>query len=149
MLKLDKLQTSAIFLIFLLRRGAMRYQGVLYEYHYQYYWSQSQTFPQSVQLLGYRGIFYSSELQSSNRSPEASQPKHYRYYLGWQKNRHQYLLRFPNLLLSHIYYKRGFTKHGRCAIAANRKLWKLGRALKSSFALPACLEFNFAQIKVN
>lgn len=72
----------------------LRYQGVLYEYDYECYLSQIQAAP--LLVLRYRGIFYSREIRSSDRSPaiKLSKPrssgyfKYHLYRLGWHNKRH-------------------------------------------------------------
>lgn len=58
---------------FLLRRGQamkLRYCGVLYEYHYDYYSSEAETVSQSMSVLHYQGVFYSREILSSDCAPK-------------------------------------------------------------------------------
>lgn len=72
----------------------LRYQGVLYEYNYEYYLAQIQAAP--LLVLRYRGIFYSREIRSSDRLPAIKLSKqrssgyfnHQLYRLGWQNKQH-------------------------------------------------------------
>lgn len=134
----------------------IRYQGVLYEYHYECYLSQPQAFPQSGQMLGYRGIFYSQEIRSPRYSPEVSPSTpplsnylNYRiHHRHWQQNQYQHLLQFqPRLVSRRIYCRRGSIGNKHDEIAATVNLWKLGRDLK--LALSTRLKIDLARIKVN
>lgn len=106
----------------------IRYQGVLYEYHYQCYLSCSQVFHQSEQMLSYRGIFYSQEIRSPGYSPEVSSSTPLlSKYRQWQQKRHQHQQRFhPRLVNRWSCYRRNLISNEPHAIAANIKLWKLG-----------------------
>lgn len=136
----------------------IRYQGVLYEYHYECYLSQTQDFHQAGQMLGYRGIFYSQEIRSPEYSPEVSPLTpplssylNYRiHHRHWQKNRHQHLLQFqPRLVSRWIYYRRGLITNEPDATAATVELWKLGHDLTLALALSTRLRINLARIKVS
>lgn len=57
------------------RNMKLRYSSVLYEYRYECHTSQTELSSQSEQVLSYRGIFYSQELRSPKRAPEARPAK--------------------------------------------------------------------------